>query len=315
MENSFCPPQKTDGSSSYVALLRGGTADRQSARPSDLSSIQTLIGKIIEKVYAPFDRHLGSVVAEMRPATPGSFELNYEVRVEPPHQGSLFPDNIDQFNGLAQGFIRFCINDLPEYLPNIAEQASTTGSVPDADPEPIRQLVEQFSALHREKGSRQELFKLLLGTSSHLRTIAESVGPSFKTVGIANRISANDGTKTDDILGVIDDNFQREIVAAEQIAEGRTHSVVNDNQPKEYKILIYHLNTDSRTGNAIILDDRGEFSRPRIRIDPGVGPLTESPYTLSLHEERNIQVKGIARRVDGKFKEIKILGTVGDSAI
>ena len=60
----------------------------------------------------------------------------------------------------------------------------------------------------------------------------------------------------------------------------------------------------------MIVDDNGEFSRPRIQIDDETGQLTESPSTLSLHKEKNIRVKGIARRVDGRFKEIRILGTV-----
>lgn len=313
-EDSFCPPQKIESSSSYVAKLSGGTADRQSVHPSDLNSIQVLIGKIIERVYAPFGPTLGPVVAEMRPATSGSFELNYEVRVDPPQQGLLFPYSTAQFNEIAQSFIRFCINDLPEYLPDIAEQTVKSDLFTGVDPEPIKRLLEQFSELYQKDGSRPELFKLLYGTSGHLRTIAESVGPSFKTVGIANRISETDGSRTDNILGVIDDTFQRQIAEAEQIAESRIHSVVKDNEPKEYAVLIYHLNTDSRTGNAMIRDDNGAWSKPRIQIDEAVGPLTESPYTLSLHQQRDIRVRGIARRVDGRFKEIKISGAVDDSA-
>ena len=176
------PPQQTESSFSYVAQLRGGTADRQSAHPTDLNSIQALIGKIIEKVYAPFGNSLGSVVAEMRPATSGSFELNYEVCFDPPPQGVLFPENPNQFNELAQAFIRFCINDLPTYLPSIAkqsvaEQPERIGRASEFDPEPIKQLLEKFSDLYRKDDSREELFKLLCGTSGHLRTIAESVGP------------------------------------------------------------------------------------------------------------------------------------------
>ena len=314
LEDSFCPPQQTESSFSYVAQLHGGTADRQSAHPSDLNSIQALIGKVIEKVYVPFGNSLGSVVAEMRPATSGSFELNYKVRVDPPSQGGLFPDSQNQFNELAQTFIRFCINDLPEYLPSIAEQAVAEqhGSIDRAsgfDPEPIKQLLEKFFALYGKDDCRQELFKLLCGTSGHLRTIAESVGPSFKTIGIANRISGMDGSKIDNTLGVIDDTFRHQIEEAEQLAESRIHSVVEDDDPKKYEILIYHLNTESRSGNAMIVDDSGAWSRPRIKIDDAIGQLTESPYTLSLHQEQKLKVKGIARRVDGRFKEIKILGT------
>ena len=308
LEDSFCPPQQTESSFLYVAQLRGGTADRQSVHPSDLSSIQSRIGKIIERVYVPFGNSLGSVVAEMRPATSGSFELNYEVRVDPPTQGSLFPDSQNQFNELAQAFIRFCLNDLPEYLPSISEQAERIDRTSDVDPEPVKQLLEKFYDLYQKKDCRQKLFELLCGTSGHLRMIAESVGTSFKVVGIANRIRAADGSKTDNTLGVIDDTFQHQIVEAEQLAESRIHSVVKDTDPKEYKIMIYHLNTNSRAGNALIVDN-GVWSRPRIKIDDGIGQLTESPYTLSLHKEENIRVKGIARRVDGKFKEIKILGT------
>ena len=80
-----------------------------------------------------------------------------------------------------------------------------------------------------------------------------------------------------------------------------------DDNFNEYKIYIYHLNTDTRTGNAFIknLTKEDEMSKPKIKINGDEG-LDQTKYTESLYLNKWITVKAKAKKVGDKFKELDI---------
>ena len=76
---------------------------------------------------------------------------------------------------------------------------------------------------------------------------------------------------------------------------------------RSYKIYIYHLNTDTRTGNALIrnVDNDEEMSKPKIKIDGEEG-LEKTKYTESLYLNKWITVAAKAKKIGEKFSRLDI---------
>ncbi len=85
-----------------------------------------------------------------------------------------------------------------------------------------------------------------------------------------------------------------------------SNEVEIDKEFQSYTVYIYHLNTNSRSGNALIKNLGSEdMSKPRIRILGSEG-LEQTKYTESLHFNRWIEVRAKAKRIGANFRHVDI---------
>src|SRR5690606_7904412 len=108
-------------------------------------------------------------------------------------------------------------------------------------------------------------------------------------------------------LAFIDIDYCKEFQSSIEDIEVSKKGLRIDNEFKEYKIYIYHLNTDTRTGNAFIrnVDNDEEMSKPKIKINGDEG-LEQTKYTESLYLNKWISVKAKAKKVGEKYKHLDI---------
>ncbi len=319
-EDSFCPVRERAGSSIYIAKLQGGLADDHSAKPQELGEIQVLWGKIIERVYSSFEKILGKPTAVLHPSTAGSFELNYVLRFDHrPAQGMLFPlPSQETYDVFVQEFIEFCLNDLPRHLPDIARELRDSSYAEQAinTMPSFHHLLESFQSVYGGD-FRGTLLRSLADVGTDLDKISQTtVGESYKRIALTNRIIRPDAGIEDKVLGVVDDAFTSELGGATEIISKETNRFDEDiehGEPKTYSIIVYSINRETRRGKARIRNDRRDdrsWSQPTILIT-GDEPLEGSAYTLSLHEDREIEIRGYAKRIDGRYRHIKVVGLVG----
>ena len=124
---------------------------------------------------------------------------------------------------------------------------------------------------------------------------------------MANVVDIKNNIETD-IIGVIGQQSKERFDKAVEIIETKTSSVNVDGNFKDYQILIYHLNTNTRHGNAYIYNNnsKDEMSKPKITI-LGEDNLEATKFTESLHLNKWIEVKGKAKRVGERYKSIEII--------
>ncbi len=105
--------------------------------------------------------------------------------------------------------------------------------------------------------------------------------------------------------------LKSELTSSNSITEEESTGVLEqDKTDKEYKISIYHLNTDTRIGNAYIPNDKDDdfMDKPKITILEDTD-LIGSIYTESLHLSKWIKIIGRAKKINGRFREIQIKRT------
>jgi len=113
----------------------------------------------------------------------------------------------------------------------------------------------------------------------------------------------NDETSLAFIDKEFSETFQNNVEEIEIAHKG----VTVDENYTDYKIYIYHLNTDTRSGNAFIKNAGNDdlMSKPKIKIN-GDNGLEETKYAESLYLSKWINVKAKARKVGEKFKQLDI---------
>jgi hypothetical protein len=142
----------------------------------------------------------------------------------------------------------------------------------------------------------------IIKSTSKFEKITEQVGEHFESVYILN-VSQTDETP----LAFIDIEYCKEFQSSVEDIEVSEKGMTIDVDFKEYKIYIYHLNTDTMSGNAFIrnLDNNEEMSKPKIKINGDDG-LEQTKYTESLYLNKWISVRAKAKKVGEKYKNLDI---------
>ncbi len=112
-------------------------------------------------------------------------------------------------------------------------------------------------------------------------------------------------------LGVIDETFfesiKEKLVIKEPVVD--TTIYTEDTTPQPYRIRVYKLNSVSGNCWAYFYpnpnDDEGVYQLP-IVINKGDKEYNNSIFSRSLHEERTIDIKGIAERINGRVSQITV---------
>jgi len=302
--DSFCPSQEQIRPLNYVAKLQGRLADAQSANPADLRDVQVWLGNVIETAYDYFRNVLGRPVALMLPSTGGSFELNYGIRFEQDPQRVLFSHNPELYDAFAQKFISFCVNDLPLNLDAITAE-ERVGAASLSSPA-LQSLLDSFTEVYPQPdGALRALKTSLREASVYLGKISTTTASeSYKQIALLNRTGFGRDL-SEQVLGVVDDLYNSLPLDGTLDSTDVVQSDDETRDPPKYTIIVYSLNRDTRKGYARIRNQDATWSQPTIAIE-GREPLRGTEYTASLHNDKEIDVLGYARRVNGKYKHITI---------
>jgi hypothetical protein len=297
MDDSYCPEQTYNPVLTYSVRLRGLLADTNAALPKDISAMQTAFAEQLESNVVMLKNIVRDApIVVQRAYTQGSFQLNFDIQVQ---LEDMFTKNASVAQYINE-FIEYCA----EHLPSEAEK------IYEPEPEKLPffgHLIQEYEQLYSKSGVKlpekykEKVRDEVKKASESIADMTEMIGERFTGMEIVNE------GDTSQPLAYFDTDFKQTIESVVEIIQEKTQKVEEDSSPQRYEIWVYHLNKESRTGNANIIneDQDRKMSRPKIKIS-GDEPLENTKYTASLHLNMPIQVLAKAKRVDGKFRSLDI---------
>lgn len=295
LPTSFYPRRERQASFTFDTCLKGRMAELHRAMPSDL--------KIIESVFPDVAKDSMRSLGSQKPLVfvaahqPSSFKIRFQIESDiHPSLFSLILKN--RHEDYVRAYIDYCINKLPSELALYADNGDLSRA-PALDD--LLSLRSSLTGAGRDHKAAVELMGALKASSDRLLLLKEIIGIYFSRIDIFNVTDEQQS-----LIGTIDEKTTAALESSIDSYEVRFQKGSEDKIPKEYQVLIYQLNTESRNGFAY-LQQGDSAALPKIRISiSGSEPLERTQFTQSLHESTSIAVRGRMKFVEGRPKSLKI---------
>lgn len=301
LENSYCPNYKKSFSFSYSLGLKGKVADLNRAIAEEVSNIQTAFSDFLENRLKNLKNFNLQPAAYLQPYTPGSFKINLELEYKQAKAQDLFA-KVLPFDEYVHEYLKYITTSI------VADKDQLLKEDDLAISEEFKNLLIAFEKIYEEghiklpDNHTKELKEDLKKALPKFEEITEQVGKHFDSIEFSNYKGQDE-----EFISIVDTNYSEAFENTVDEIEATKKVVVIDDDYKDYVIYIYHLNTDTRQGNAFIknIDDETQMSKPKIKIS-GDEHIEQTKYTESLHLNKWIKVKAKAKRIDNKFKYLDI---------
>ena len=301
LADSFCPSTVKAHSLAFSISLKGKLADFNKAIADEVSQIQNGFTEFLEDRIKSLKGLNLIPKAMLQPYAEGSFKINFELDInQKGKKGNLFLHQapLDKYIAAYIKYISENFSDDKEIFKN--DNATSSDKLKEL--ESVLNEVYEKALINKPENFNAILKDDILKSVNKFEKITEQVGENFESAEIINWFQTNETP-----IAFIDKEFSEKFHSdVEEIEVSKKGMTVDDNF-NEYKIYIYHLNTDTRTGNAFIknLTKEDEMSKPKIKINGDEG-LDQTKYTESLYLNKWITVKAKAKKVGDKFKELDI---------
>ncbi|WP_437898946.1 hypothetical protein [Sorangium sp. So ce124] len=302
LEDSYCPERALRPSLTFDASMRGKRADLHQAYPSDIRTVEASLSGIVSDALVSVSETKKPPRTFLRPYGEGSFRLRFSVEEEAPPQlgfaAHLHPE-------YARLYIDFCLNRFQDEI----------GAISDGDlslaPCFTRLLrtylrINEFGGNLRDSGAvsvSSAADKLLLAARrsvERLVDLSDIIGQHFTSIEVFNVYEDNEEA----LIGAMDASSAARINSSIEEYDVRIGGLFEDAHSKEYEILIYNLNTETRKGSAYLIL-RESMPRVRVSID-GTGPLEETRFAESLYKNKRISVLARARGTKDRIVSLSI---------
>lgn len=301
LEHSFCPNYKKSFSFSYSLRLKGKVADLNRAIAEEVSNIQTAFSDFLENRLKSLKNFNLQPAAYLQPYTSGSFKINLELEYKQVKPQDLFSKPLP-FDEYVHEYLKYITTSI------VADKDQLLKEDDLAISDEFKNLLIAFEKIYEEghiklpENHSEELKEDLKKALPRFEEITEQVGKNFDSIEFSNYKGQDE-----EFISIVDTNYSEAFENAVEEIEATKKVVEVDNDYKDYEIYIYHLNTDTRQGNAFIknLDDETQMSKPKIKIS-GDEHIEQTKYTESLHLNKWIKVKAKAKRIDNKFRYLDI---------
>ena len=301
LENSFCPIFKRKFSFSYSLGLKGKLADLNRAIAEDVANVQTAFADFLEARLKNLKNFNLQPTAYLQPYSPGSFKINLELEFKRKKGENLFSayTPMDEY---IQEYVKYISTSIIQDKDLFINDKNATAS------DDFKKLLAIFESLYdtelvkKPENIIDELKEDLGKAMPKFEVITEQIGKNFDTIEFSNFIG-----EQEEFISIIGTDFSESFQNTVNEIEASQSSIKIDEENQTYEIYIYHLNTDTRQGNAFIKNqnNESEMSKPKIKI-LGEEPLEQTRYTESLHLNKWIKVAAKAKTIDGKFKFLTI---------
>lgn len=301
-EDSFCPSTVKAHSLTFSISLKGKLADLNKAITDEVSKIQNGFTEFLEDRIKALKGFNLVPKALLQPYAEGSFKINFvlEISQKDKKGGNLFLQ-LAPLDKYISNYIRYISE-------NFTDDKGIFTSDDIECSEQLKELEKTLNEVYEKAvvskpASLNSLIKEdIIRSVNKFEKITEQVGEHFESVSILNV------TQADEIpLAFIDVEFSKNFQSSIEDIEVSKKGMTIDEDYSDYKIYIYHLNTDTRTGNALIRnsDNDEEMSKPKITISGDDG-LEQTKYTESLYLNKWINIRARAKKIGNKFKQLDI---------
>ncbi len=302
LSQSFCPKTVKSHSLLFSISLKGKLADLNKAIADEVSNIQNGFTDFLEDRIKFLKGFELLPKALLIPYAEGSFRINFELDYK--YKGKKV--NIFLQQAPIDEYLSKYVNYISEDFSNDKEIFKTDNLVFSdklKDLEKLLNDVYEKGCVSKPENLNQFLKDDIIKSVIKFEKITEQVGENFESASILNISENNEETSLAFIDRDFSEKFQQNVDEIEIAKKG----VSEDENFKEYKIYIYHLNTDNRLGNAFIKNSNNEeeMSKPKIKINGDEG-LEQTKYAESLYLNKWISVKAKAKKIGEKFKQLDI---------
>ncbi|UOE49656.1 hypothetical protein MTO98_01050 [Mucilaginibacter sp. SMC90] len=304
--DSFIPKQQLSSSLNFGFSLKGKLADLHKALVSDVSGVSQRIYSYLEESLEA----LGSLSLSPRiysqPSVLGSYRLNFDIEFESDRQVSLFP--IDQ-RKLTE-FINSFLNYVAYTLPNETDEFLQLYSENSEKFQALRQsllTVYENSNIRPSSTISDRLIENINNSANKLSEITEylKINESFNSIEVGSYDNQNDFSSIGILTQDYKSSIQSKLLVQDELLLLGDREVVTDGQQSDYRILVYQLNRYTGKGCARLYYNGEDYSNVRLNIDRGDQELTNSIFTKSLDEDKVVDVKGIATKINGVYKKLE----------
>lgn len=305
LENSYCPDNKFLATFNYGVSLQGKTSDLHIVDVAEANEIQTSFEQVMYNAINTLGELNLKPKCYLEPAMTGSFRVNYQLKFD-----NLETEIQEKDHELVADYLKSYINFLVTSLQNESEtsllddQEVRSESFEDL----AKKLHNVFKAANFFKTSEDvenELSMSLTNGAIKFEKISAQIknSSSFSNIEVLNYLHSGD----DQTLGMVDQDYYEKVKSklSKRILDKRIKVTQEELDFKPYRIWVYNLNTETRSGSARLYNQTGEeFTKISIKILNKEIPVDNSIYSKSLDEQKVIEIQGRARKVNGVIKTI-----------
>lgn len=306
LENSYIPEKYVIAESlNYSFSLKGKLADLHRGIVDDINSINSKIYDYLNEASKALSIFGIKSRVLSQPSHVGSYRLNFDIDIIPNSQLAFFEADRDKITEFLNIYINYISYQLPQeendFLNSDVNQSESFSIVKNS-------FYEIFHSSDQKPTQKSSdiLVDGINNTAEKLSDISEFIksNESFDTIEIG-MIDSEDQFLS---KGFIDNNYKSlvepKLLSSEYLQEER--EVITDETPKEYRILVFSINSESGKGLARLYTDSSEkFSRIRLAVDRNDKDLTHTIFTKSLNEDKVVTVSGIATMINGVYKKLE----------
>jgi hypothetical protein len=303
--NAFIPDHKVVlNESSYVFSLKGKLSDLHKSLVTDVNSVSKRISHYLDDCLESLPPMNFSPRILSLPSNVGSYRLNFLVELQETIQGNLFPVNERKVFEFLSHYIYY----VTTVLPNEGD-AFLLGSGTSAEFDELKgHLVSVYKAANLAVPNTlyDKLSDSLSSSAGRLAEVSDYLDNNESFNGIEVGVTNHNGGLSS--IAFLNSKY-REDVEDKLMQEDKDSDlkvIESDETPTKYRILVYRFNTDNGNGGArLYFDDNSEdFDRVKIIVEKGDKEFSKSKFTDSLHENKVVEVQGIALRVNGTYKKL-----------
>lgn len=306
LENSYCPTFAVPFSLNYGISLKGKKSDLHKAEVNEVNNVQTSFSGVLKNALLSLTDLELNPHCYLEPAETGSFRVNFNIELEN-RQISFFPIENEKIADYITKYLDYIVSKLPNEKENVLKtekiESEAFKNVEDSLIEIYNTAQVDFKPIVLE----QKLVDSINETAIQFEELSNQIkeSSSFNLMEVFNYTQ----TGAEFGLGSIDEEYFKKIKNKLIIEEGLTEIdiVEEDSNPKKYRILVYQLNIESGKGSAMLFYGEDEsFDKVSLHIDKNDKSISNSIYSNSLNEEKVVEVKGISRKINGKYKLLKV---------
>lgn len=305
LENSYIPNKYAVAESlNYSFSLKGKLADLHKGLVNDINSINSKIYDYLNEGLQALNVFGITPKVFSQPSHLGSYRLNFDIDFLPSSQLKFFEVDTQK----VTEFVNLYLNYISQTLPH-SKDSFLISHVEESNE--FSMIKKSFDNIYYS--SNQEppstvpdiLIDGISNVAEKLSDVSEFMrsNESFNSIEIG--MINNQGQFLSN--GTIESNY-KSLIESKILDSYVTDEikVISDETPKDYRILVFGINSESGKGLARLYTDSSEnFHKVRLSVNRNDKDLTHTVFTESLNEDKVVNVKGIATQINGVYKKLE----------
>jgi len=302
LSSSYIPEYGVSTVLNFAFSLKGKLADYHKALVNEVNGISQRIYNYLEESFEALDGLDFEPKIYLQPSAIGSYRINFDIEIQQPQQYKLFQLNEEKVGEFINAYLNYVAYTLPseddDFLNQTPEQSKNFLSVKNS-------LIEVYQSANVQpaKTISDKLVESINNSAAKLSEVTDflKTSQSFKTIELGSYVDNEFKT-----IGYLDNDYKSSVALKllNEYAVEEENQIESDEEPKDYRILVFRLNRDTGNGGARLYYHDEDFNTVKLYIHKMGKELSNSTFTKSLDEDKVVDVKGIATKINGVYKKI-----------